>query len=307
MADRDYLLNLFTDQKELIMRSFKLLLFVLIYVSTIPFVSVADEWNLERISKSVVYLHTSNPEKSQKVNKPISDIGTGFLLNAIGKRRGDGSEFEILFLVTANHVFATLNENTKVTFGMENDHIKTVNLVELESTTHPKWFTHDIADVSVLCVEETSGYYDLLKSRSITSDLLNGKMEAPSRDYPLTIVGFPLGLGFSTSPDSKISPISKESKPSSGLITLPRFDNNIRSNFFILDSPSVGGFSGSPVFIISGIYTKGYAMVSFNKTTCYGLVHGTISDNTGGKFAVVVPSKYIFDILNKAVKEILIN
>lgn len=33
---------------------------------------------------------------------------------------------------------------------------------------------------------------------------------------------------------------------------------------------------------------------------CVGLVHGTVSDNTGGKMAAVVPSFFILQTLRKA-------
>lgn len=43
--------------------------------------------------------------------------------------------------------------------------------------------------------------------------------------------------------------------------------------------------------------SKGGGLVIGGKLRCVGLVHGTLSDNTGGKFAAVVPSIFIFQTI----------
>ena len=40
----------------------------------------------------------------------------------------------------------------------------------------------------------------------------------------------------------------KVAHPASALFRHSRFDNNTETSFFILDDPSVAGFSGAPVF-----------------------------------------------------------
>ena len=37
--------------------------------------------------------------------------------------------------------------------------------------------------------------------------------------------------------------------------------------------------------------------VNGNGTMVYGILHGTISDQTGGKLAAVTPSYYLFDLI----------
>ncbi len=39
--------------------------------------------------------------------------------------------------------------------------------------------------------------------------------------------------------------------------------------------------------------------MSMGKTLMIGVVHGTASDDTGGKMAAITPSFYIWDLLNK--------
>lgn len=34
-----------------------------------------------------------------------------------------------------------------------------------------------------------------------------------------------------------------------------------------------------------------------DKTRCYGIMHGTISDDTGGKLAAVTPAYYLSDLI----------
>jgi hypothetical protein len=38
-------------------------------------------------------------------------------------------------------------------------------------------------------------------------------------------------------------------------------------------------------------------MKGFDSFGCSGLIHGTYSDNTGDKLGLVIPSKYIFDLI----------
>src|SRR5436309_12687982 len=77
------------------------------------------------------------------------------------------------------------------------------------------------------------------------------------------------------------------------------FVHNLRSDFHMtqrtltpvrfsdgLTGPSIGGFSGAPVFLLpQPFFTEGKFSIpgSNNPAICVGLVHGTLSDSTGGK------------------------
>ena len=67
-----------------------------------------------------------------------------------------------------------------------------------------------------------------------------------------------------------------------------------------MDDPGVAGFSGAPVFRLPSVHTGG-VRVGQGAFQCVGLVHGTFSDDTGGKFAAVVPAKFIAETVRKAV------
>lgn len=62
--------------------------------------------------------------------------------------------------------------------------------------------------------------------------------------------------------------------------------------------------SGAPVLlpvVPYGVPGKGLLLPTLGTPTlCLGIVHGTISDNTGGKMAAVTPSIYILETIDKA-------
>jgi hypothetical protein len=129
--------------------------------------------------------------------------------------------------------------------------------------------------------------------------ILSPDKNAPDRDRTLTTLGFPLGIGT----QEHFSPISRESKPASGLLTLARPDTHNAAVFFLLDNASIGGFSGAPLFLIPNPYSSGGAMVfpaTSRGASCVGLINATISDDTGGKMAAVTPSMYILETIEKA-------
>lgn len=67
-------------------------------------------------------------------------------------------------------------------------------------------------------------------------------------------------------------------------------------DFLCLESPSVGGYSGGPIFDL-GYQIVGAMTTTKDKTRLYGIMHGTISDNTGGKIAAVTPIIYLKDLI----------
>ena len=237
---------------------------------------------VDKAIHSVVFLSVPDKESREKRH-----IGTGFLINA-------NNHF---FIFTAAHLATKMSSESSVTFGDDNGQAHTVSIKELVSANEPNWTFHPKADVAALHINSKSEHLTVLASRAILPEHVRGALEAPARSQPLTTIGFPLGLGVSISPGSKISPISKESKTASDLLTLLRFDTKTPSEFFILDSPSVGGFSGSPVFVLPAVYSKGSSMVFSSAMYCVGMVHGTLTDETGGKFAAIVPSAHIGELL----------
>jgi S1-C subfamily serine protease len=194
------------------------------------------------------------------------------------------------YILTATHVARGCNSSTIVVISDASSNSRSLNL----SLFNPqlKWIYHPIADISVLPVNPDPSISSHLNGRFFPFDQLNTTVSPPSRDTYLTAVGFPNGLGAT----GKFCPFTFRSHASSSLITLPRFDTNTPSDFFTLENPSVGGYSGGPVFDLGYIIVG--AMTTYpGPTICHGIMHGTISDNTGGKIAAVTPCSYVKDII----------
>lgn len=243
--------------------------------------------SVTQAAQSVVLLHAKAATGGQI-------IGTGFLVQLPGQ----------LFLVTAEHVARDLGPAPQLTFAAEGDLARTVALKDAAGGTQLGWLFHGEADVAVLPLRGSSEIVGILGNRALQPPHLISQLEAPNRERVLTTVGFPLGLGGLTlGPDQRVSPLSRESRAASGLLTLARFDTKKPTIFFVLDNPSIGGFSGAPVLMLPGTVVS---RDSFGFTPpigfCMGLVHGTIGDGTGGKLAAVVPVAYITQTLEKAFK-----
>ena len=250
-------------------------------------VQADDQMNIDTASKAAVLLYRA-------IDNNHGNEGTGFIVNLN----------DDLFLVTAEHVAKDMDESTDVIFGNESDQAVKMKLIVFSGTKIPyrlAWVTHGTADVAVIAISPPADIAKRFHAVAFSPKSFYRRLEAPPRNRPLTIIGYPLGLGgLVLGEDKRISAISRESKAASGLITLPRFDNHVPVPFFLLDDPAAGGFSGSPVLVLPEIIPG----VSIGSSSfCVGLVHGTISDETGGKFAAIVPVAYIAETLEKAMRQ----
>jgi hypothetical protein len=243
------------------------------------------ELNLQRAAQAVVLLHAPAADPKNKI------VGTGFLVDLNGR----------LFLVTAEHVSKDMTGAVSLTYGDKDDKASTVPLADILSTTPLKWVTHGVADVAAVELKAPHPAVQALMPRALPPQVFINKLETPNRERPLTTIGYPLGLGaLLLGPDKRISAITRESRPASGLLTLARFDTKQASVMFLLENSSIGGFSGSPVFLLPNAYSQGGALMFGSGSFCLGLVHGTVSDQTGGKMAAIVPVAFITETLEKA-------
>ncbi len=229
-----------------------------------------------------VEIWVKNDTQKNPVPLNLSASGTGFIVS-------DGPK---LYLVTADHVANGIHFEAKATLYGHNDEPLTYDLSELTGTQAPKWTSHKEADVAVLPISPPENFRAAI--RAVPYEQLATKNIAPNLDIFLTTVGFPLKLGVK----DKFSPIVKVSHSASALFRYPRFDNKVEATFFILDDPSVAGFSGAPVFKLP--FVRVGAMSSGQGAfECVGIVHGTFNDPTGGKFAAILPAFYITETISK--------
>ena len=248
---------------------------------------------LEALARAILFLQAPEAPKAGTLGRPkagLIHIGTGFLIDLNSRP----------FLVTAEHVAKRMGPTSSVTFAGDRDERVTIALPSLVGDRPIRWIVHGTADVAVLPLRPAPEVERALLPRALPLRYFSRELAAPPRNRPLTTIGFPLGLGaIERGPDDKLSPLSRESKPSSGLITLKRFDTKKPSVFFLLDSPTIGGFSGSPVLITPGAFSEGPGITMSATVLCVGLVHGTIQDQQGG-LAAIVPTAFIVETLEKA-------
>ncbi len=223
-----------------------------------------------------------------ELRTPNSDggisIGTGMFVSS-------SAEYNRVncWIVTASHVARYTNESTQIVIASKEDKAQILPLTMFGDKVN--WRHHSVADISVFEID-VSPIIGFMENRCFPYDHINLLRQTVSRDYELTSIGFPHGLGI----DGSFSPFTFRSYASSGLVTLSRADTHTLSDFFCLENPSVGGYSGCPVFDL-GYSTNGVMTITKEKTWCYGFMHGTMSDATGGKIAMVTPSFYLRDLL----------
>lgn len=191
------------------------------------------------------------------------------------------------YLLTASHVVKNINNQT---YALLSDSNGTPTKIQLSTllggatfTSHP---TADLAKAKILVTKDNAQH---LQTRCYPFNQIDIGSNPLSKDVELTTIGFPLGLGAT---GAKFSPLSYRSYVAAPVITLPRFDNNVLCDFIILELPSIGGYSGGPMFDL-GYIISGFMTQNKGDTKLHGIVHGTISDPTGGKLAAITPCKYL--------------
>lgn len=212
-------------------------------------------------------------------------VGTGMFVSS-----PYNNEFSLGWIVTASHVAKETNDSAEIVISSDEGKAIPVPLKMFGNIS--EWRHHPIADISAFPIYKTPENDKFLFNRILPYEHLFLEEKTVSRDYELTAIGFPQGLGT----EDYFSPLSFRSHASSGFITMPRADTKTLSTFFCLENPSVGGYSGCPVFDL-GYETSGTSTVYRKRTWCYGIMHGTIYDDTGGKIAMVTPAFYLKDLL----------
>lgn len=277
----------------------------LLLILVVSHATAGQIWTIAQLSVAVVYLN--RPETAQVLDdgvmkevwlkgprdespqpRLITHSGTGFLVIDDGKH---------LYLVTAAHVVKALGSSaSRVTLAGANDTAETISLADLSGNSTQSWVQHPSADVAVLVFkpsQQTIQRY--LQGRFLPFGIFATADATPARETQLTVIGFPIGLGVK----GRFSPLTLQTLPASGLLSMKRADVPIDAEFFMLQNPSTGGYSGAPVIDVSR-YVMGAVTTTGEGTRLYGLVHGTISDDTGGKLAAVVPARFIVETMRLA-------
>ncbi len=217
--------------------------------------------------------------RTAKNNMLIS--GTGFFVKA-----EDGK----IYLVTATHVARDTTTQTDIWLKNPDTGLPLPIKINLLNPM-VMWLYHPVADMAILEVKCGNNVNIQPFTFDLTPYLLDitffeGDFNSvPERETRLTMYGMP-----DVFTDWEFTPFTCDSYPASDL-WITRFDvTGSLFKCFMLDKPSIQGFSGGPV-------------VSFanpEKPRCFGIIHGTRQDNTGGKLAIVVHSAYLYELLEYA-------
>lgn len=196
-----------------------------------------------------------------------------------------------LYIVTAAHVSKEMDNSAYVIIQGKNNSPLRIDLIKLANPIN--WVNHPEADLSILKLNPESGIMQQhLQERFIPFEMIDTTKVPVTRNTQLTVIGFPLGLGAV----GHFSPLTYRTFPSSSYITLHRFDIKEPQSFIILENPSIGGYSGGPVYDLS-IIESGNMTMTGTGTKLHGFIHGTISDETGGKLAAITPAYYLSDLI----------
>jgi hypothetical protein len=125
----------------------------------------------------------------------------------------------------------------------------------------------------------------------ISEDLFCDKDNPISIGTEIYILGFPLQLGITDT----LSPLSKKAETASSFTSISNTYLSSDLLLILLDQGLSQGYSGAPVFISPNISLRGNT-ISTQKAKLIGIQSSTISDKTGGKISLVIPSFYIKEI-----------
>lgn len=205
---------------------------------------------------------------------------------------GTGTFFvkdNVPFLLTAHHVAGNTNMKTQLVINHASGNAIVVDFRMINPSI--VWRNHPVADLAI-CPLNLSQCGNIFDRHFIPYEHIDVSQNAISRDVELTVVGFPSGLGI----QGRFSPLTFRSYAASSFMTMPRADTQNPSDFFCLEQPSMGGYSGGPVLDL-GYRIMGAIKTTDSDTKIKGVVHGTLSDATGGKLALVTPTYYLRDIV----------
>lgn len=200
-------------------------------------------------------------------------LGTGFFINKENK----------YYLVTANHIAIDTNDSSYVVLSDTNGKPANISLSSLN--TNINWIHHSSADISVLEIDVANKVW--ISNRAFPYELCDIESKRVNRDIMLTVVGFPKNLGI----HGKFSPLTFRSFAASDVIDLGRFDTGITQKMILLENPSIGGYSGGPVFDLATL-VSGNIVQNTGYPNIIGLVHGTHNI-----MAAITPISYLKDII----------
>ena len=232
----------------------------------------ANNWDVDELANATVLI--------RRIGQP-EGTGTIVMMDSINYR-----------IFTAQHVAKNMDDKAVIVFSINNkSHQIATSLLGREE--NEPWYAHPVADIASLKIKipaEDTIIAKHIKKWAFPAAQIYGGEESINQGEELDFFGYPLT-------DRKgefFTPSRHEAKCAIGFITSKRDDTKQQCTFFFLSIPSIQGCSGSGVFM--SVY-KEPIWRKRSKTYMVGIIHGTQSDNTGGKMAAVTPLYYLKDAL----------
>lgn len=243
------------------------------------------EVSIDDLSKSVVYLC-----QQTKPNTVI--VSTGFIV------KYENNDY----LVTAKHVAESLSPTAEIILNLKSGKGISIvfrDILQNNTIKGAHWFTHPNPniDISIHPIIYLNNNVDIIAVPESVYQKNDNYVKLLNK---VCIIGFPLGLGG----QDMISPIAKEAKVASRLTTLDVPEIPKSNYYYLLDEALSGGYSGAPVFYIEDIISDSKVddvyLKGGEKLHLLGIQSGVLSDKTGGKMSLVIPSMYLWDIFSSS-------
>ena len=187
------------------------------------------------------------------------------------------------YLLTAQHISQKSSKDTYIYLCDNQQNPCKIMLSQLNASL--SWNEHPVADMAVIEIDVASNPW--ITSRSFPYSQCDISLSGLNRDAELTTVGFPLSLGVKV----KFSPLTFRSHAASDVLKILRFDTKTPTDIFFLENPSVGGYSGGPIFdlayMVSGLMTQ-----NIGPSKLLGIMHGVAET-----MACVTPISYLKDLI----------
>ena len=208
------------------------------------------------------------------------------------------------YLITAKHVATSLSKQAFVIGKKDNNKTISIPLSTIcDATKGAKWFCHETADIAAhpfgFNVLDNPAFCFLLESTFFPTNQTLSVMKS------VYIHGFPLGIGTQY---GEFLPVAQTTHIASWMTSINKPNFSPSQKYILIDQPITQGYSGAPVFaevptskiIINPNYSP--------PSTLIGVAVATLNDSTGGKIGMVVPVKYLRELLSStAIKEYEIN
>ena len=243
---------------------------------------------LDELAKTTVFLSKTEKEFSKNpasgANEPtlIERTGTGFSVLNNGKT----------FLVTAAHIAKMMSDDARLHWNIKAGGTPaSFTFRELrENVRGAKWFYHPSADVAVHLIN----FPQEPELFILGEDFIVPENQRVSIGTKVYIFGYPFGFGKTT---KSLSPLVKKAEIASSITEIDHPLLSPDEKFVILDEDLAQGFSGAPVFVSPEPQMSDKGLVlGGTLPQLIGIQSRTISDSTGGKISLVIPSFYLTEI-----------